>query len=93
MPIDVGQFAQAAIAGAAIADYKLTWMIVLATIPVGIGGVAGEHAFRVLSGHAGWAVVFLIANGLILLADEAGTGLIPGPATVRRRPGPPRSRN
>lgn len=52
------------------ADEKLAWMIVIATVPVGIAGVAGEHAFRVLFGHAIWAAVFLIANGLILLAAE-----------------------
>ncbi len=52
------------------ADEKLAWMIIIATIPVGITGVAGEHAFRVVFGHAIWAAVFLIANGLILLAAE-----------------------
>jgi undecaprenyl-diphosphatase len=52
------------------ADEKLAWMIIIATIPVGIVGVAGEHAFRVLFGHAIWAAVFLIVNGLILLAAE-----------------------
>lgn len=51
-------------------DEKLAWMIIIATIPVGITGLAGEHAFRVLFGHAIWAAVFLIANGLILLAAE-----------------------
>ncbi len=53
------------------ADEKLAWMLVLASIPVGIAGVAGEHAFRVLFGHAVWAAVFLVVNGLILLAAEA----------------------
>ena len=52
------------------ADEKLAWMIIIATIPVGITGVAGEHTFRVVFGHAIWAAVFLIANGLILLAAE-----------------------
>src|ERR1700693_3362775 len=32
------------------ADQKLAWMIILATIPVGIVGVRFEHAFRVLFG-------------------------------------------
>jgi undecaprenyl-diphosphatase len=45
-------------------------MIIIATIPVGITGVAGEHTFRVVFGHVIWAAVFLIANGLILLAAE-----------------------
>jgi len=56
------------------ADEKLAWMIVLATIPVGIAGLTGEHAFRVLFGHTVWAAVFLVINGLILLA----VGLLPG---------------
>src|SRR6202158_4260717 len=30
-------------------DQKLAWMIILATIPVGIAGLAFEHAFRVRS--------------------------------------------
>src|ERR1700730_8081292 len=30
------------------ADQKLAWMIILATIPVGIAGLAFEHAFRVI---------------------------------------------
>jgi undecaprenyl-diphosphatase len=53
------------------ADEKLAWMIILATVPVGVVGLAGEHAFRVLFGHAVWAAVFLVINGLILLAAEA----------------------
>jgi undecaprenyl-diphosphatase len=53
------------------ADEKLAWVIILATVPVGVVGLAGEHAFRVLFGHAVWAAVFLMVNGLILLAAEA----------------------
>lgn len=52
------------------ADEKLAWMIIIATVPVGIAGVAGEHAFRVVFGHAIWAAVFLMVNGLVLLAAE-----------------------
>jgi undecaprenyl-diphosphatase len=33
-------------------DQKLAWMIVLATIPVGIAGLAFEHEFRVIFGQA-----------------------------------------
>src|SRR5258708_18079940 len=32
------------------ADERLAWMIVLATIPVGIAGLAFEHTFRVVFG-------------------------------------------
>jgi undecaprenyl-diphosphatase len=49
---------------------RLAWMIVLATIPVGLVGLAFEHQFRVLFGHAIYAAWFLMLNGLILLAAE-----------------------
>ena len=51
-------------------DQRLAWMIILATIPVGIVGVLFEHEFRVLFGTAIYAGIFLFANGLILLAGE-----------------------
>jgi undecaprenyl-diphosphatase len=51
-------------------DQKLAWMIILATIPVGIAGLAFEHAFRVLFGKPILAGIFLAVNGLILLAGE-----------------------
>jgi undecaprenyl-diphosphatase len=52
------------------ADERLAWMIVLATIPVGIAGLAFEHTFRVVFGKPVYAAVFLTVNGLILLAGE-----------------------
>jgi undecaprenyl-diphosphatase len=52
-------------------DQKLAWMIILATIPVGIVGLLFEHAFRVIFGKPIIAGVFLAANGLILLGGEA----------------------
>jgi undecaprenyl-diphosphatase len=52
------------------ADQKLAWMIILATIPVGIAGVALQHAFEALFGHPLYAAAFLILNGLILLGGE-----------------------
>ncbi len=45
-------------------------MIILATIPVGIAGLAFEHAFRVIFGKPVYAAVFLCVNGLILFAGE-----------------------
>jgi undecaprenyl-diphosphatase len=51
-------------------DQKLAWMIVLATIPVGIAGLALEHLFRVLFSKPILTSLFLFANGLILLAGE-----------------------
>jgi undecaprenyl-diphosphatase len=51
-------------------DQRMAWMIVFATIPVGLVGVAFEHAFRVFFGKPIRAAIFLAINGLILLAGE-----------------------
>jgi undecaprenyl-diphosphatase len=52
-------------------DERLAWLIVLATIPVGLVGVALEHTFRVLFAKPAAAAVLLFINGLILLGAEA----------------------
>ena len=52
------------------ADQKLAWVIILATIPVGLVGVAFEHTFRVIFAKPILAGIFLVMNGLILLAGE-----------------------
>jgi undecaprenyl-diphosphatase len=52
------------------ADEHLAWMIILATIPVGIAGLLFEHDFRVIFGKPIVAGVFLAINGLILIAGE-----------------------
>jgi undecaprenyl-diphosphatase len=52
------------------ASERLAWMIVLATIPVGIAGLALEHAFRVFFSKPVPTALFLCANGLILLSSE-----------------------
>src|SRR5580693_715957 len=51
-------------------DETLAWMIILATIPVGLVGLVAEHTFRVLFGKPILAAVFLIVNGLILYCGE-----------------------
>jgi undecaprenyl-diphosphatase len=51
-------------------DQKLAWMIIVATIPVGLVGVRFEHVFRVIFGKPIYAAVFLTLNGLILIAGE-----------------------
>jgi undecaprenyl-diphosphatase len=51
-------------------DQKLAWMIIVATIPVGIVGLAFEHEFRVLFGKPVLAGVFLLVNGVILFCGE-----------------------
>jgi undecaprenyl-diphosphatase len=51
-------------------DERLAWLIVLATIPVGITGIALEHVFRTVFAKPVAASVLLFINGLILLAGE-----------------------
>lgn len=56
---------------AADPDERLAWLIVLATIPVGITGLAFEHLFRTTFAKPVAASALLFVNGLILLAGEA----------------------
>ncbi len=51
-------------------DQRLAWLIILATVPVGIVGLKFEHAFRVIFGKPVIAGVFLAVNGVILIAGE-----------------------
>ena len=51
-------------------DERLAWMIILATIPVGIAGLALEHVFRTVLGRPIPAAVFLTLNGLVLYGAE-----------------------
>jgi undecaprenyl-diphosphatase len=60
-------------------DERLAWLLVAATIPVGVAGVALEHLFRTTLGRPVPAAVFLIVNGAVLYAGEV----------LRRRDAPP----
>ena len=51
-------------------DARLAWLLVVATIPVGITGLLLEHLFRTTLGRPVPAAVFLMVNGLVLLAGE-----------------------
>ena len=70
------------------ADQRLAWLLVVATIPVGIAGLVLEHPFRVLFAKPLAAAIFLTINGGILFGAEvlrrrrAPAG---GPGEVRRR--------
>jgi undecaprenyl-diphosphatase len=55
---------------AADPDERLAWLIVIATIPVGLTGLAFEHLFRTTFAKPVAASAFLFVNGLILLAGE-----------------------
>ena len=52
-------------------DERLAWMIIFATIPVGLTGVVLEHTFRVVFAKPAAAAILLFVNGLILLGAEA----------------------
>jgi undecaprenyl-diphosphatase len=49
---------------------RLAWLILLATIPVGIAGLALEHLFRTTLGRPVPAAAFLAVNGVILFVGE-----------------------
>ncbi|HZU80990.1 MAG TPA: undecaprenyl-diphosphate phosphatase [Acidimicrobiales bacterium] len=49
---------------------RLAWLIIVATVPVGLLGIAFEHDFRVLFAKPLAAALFLMANGVILFAGE-----------------------
>ena len=51
-------------------NQMLAWMIILATIPVGLAGIVLEHAFRVYFSKPLLTATFLFINGFILLAGE-----------------------
>jgi undecaprenyl-diphosphatase len=63
-------------------DQRLAWLIILATIPVGIAGLLLEHTFRTVLGKPMPAAAFLFANGLVLLAGERLRRTVPEPAPV-----------
>ncbi|HEX4016245.1 MAG TPA: undecaprenyl-diphosphate phosphatase [Frankiaceae bacterium] len=51
-------------------DQRLAWLLVLATIPVGLVGLVAEHWFRTTLAKPNPTAVFLIINGVILLGAE-----------------------
>jgi len=69
---------------------RLAWLIVLATIPVGVSGLLLEHLFRTVLGKP-MPAAFLAANGLVLLVGERLRRRAPvvAPAGVPRTSLPP----
>jgi undecaprenyl-diphosphatase len=51
-------------------DERLAWLIVLATIPVGLAGLALEQLFRTTLGKPIPAAAFLLLNGIALYTGE-----------------------
>ncbi len=82
------------------ADQRLAWLLVVATIPVGIAGLVLEHPFRVLFAKPLAAAIFLTINGGILFGAEVlrrrrapagGPGQVPREPLARREPVPQRA--
>ena len=49
---------------------RLAWLLVICTIPVGIAGLLLEHTLRTVLAKPSPTAIFLMVNGLILLASE-----------------------
>ncbi|MDQ6842342.1 MAG: undecaprenyl-diphosphate phosphatase [Actinomycetota bacterium] len=49
---------------------RLAWLIVVASIPVGIFGILFEHAARTATAKPVIAAIFLVVNGAVLLGAE-----------------------
>jgi undecaprenyl-diphosphatase len=52
------------------ADQRLAWLLVLATVPVGLAGLLLEHALRNFLGKPVPVAIFLTLNGGVLYAAE-----------------------
>ncbi len=65
---------------------RLAWLIVIATIPVGITGLALEHTFRTIFAKPEAAALFLTVNGIILLAGEMLRRRAPAAASASTSP-------
>jgi len=68
-------------------DARLGWLLVIATIPVGITGLLFEHPLRVLFAKPVAAAGFLTANGAVLLVGEALRRRSKIPVTAPTAPG------
>jgi undecaprenyl-diphosphatase len=60
---------------------RLAWLIIVASIPTGLIGLAAEHAARTATAKPEIAAIFLVVNGFILLGAER----LRGQSEVRRR--------
>ena len=58
-------------------DARLGWLLVIATVPAGILGLAFEHPLRSVFASPIAAAIFLFGNGLLLLAAERWRRSVP----------------
>ena len=54
----------------ATSDQRLAWLLLLATVPIGIVGLLAEHTFRTTLSRPVPTACFLIVNGFVLLGIE-----------------------
>ncbi|TNC28028.1 undecaprenyl-diphosphate phosphatase [Amycolatopsis alkalitolerans] len=74
-------------------DERLAWLLVVATIPVGIAGLALDKVMREYLGKPVPAAVFLLLNGIVLFTVErlqrtrraTAAARTPGPGAASRR--------
>jgi undecaprenyl-diphosphatase len=69
-------------------DERLAWLLIIATIPVGLAGLALEHAVRTALGKPVPAALFLMLNGVVLFAVEKLRGRAPATAAAATPAGP-----
>ncbi|MGF7235789.1 MAG: undecaprenyl-diphosphate phosphatase, partial [Frankia sp.] len=81
-------------------EQRLAWLLILATIPVGVSGLLLEHTLRTVLAKPVLTSLFLAVNGVILLAaerlirrptartDRRDTTVAPAAADRPRRPEP-----
>jgi undecaprenyl-diphosphatase len=63
-------------------DERLAWLVIVATIPVGLSGLLLEHTFRTTLGRPTPAAIFLTLNGAVLLLGERLRRRVPAPEPV-----------
>jgi undecaprenyl-diphosphatase len=64
----------------ATSDQRLAWLLVAATVPVGLAGLVLEHALRTALGKPTPAAIFLVLNGIMLWVVERVKSRRPAPA-------------
>jgi undecaprenyl-diphosphatase len=69
-------------------DERLAWLLIVATVPVGIAGVLLDHAVRTALGKPIPAALFLMLNGIVLFTVEKLRGRAPATATAPATVGP-----
>ncbi|WP_109775970.1 undecaprenyl-diphosphate phosphatase [Quadrisphaera granulorum] len=64
-------------------DARLGWLLIAATVPVGLVGLALEHPLRTLLARPVPTAVFLVLNGVVLfLVERSARGGVAAPASA-----------